>query len=117
MELVEVGGGGFVHAGFLAAQGRGWELFLRRMGSRSGERDSVSACGISRCGTLFSGNGKHRMRGATGWRRAWRKISLERKLEIGKFDIRDCKPATSVWGGVHPLDERIATGKSLGMRT
>lgn len=35
-----------------------------------------------------------------------RHLNLERKLEVGKFDIRDRKPATCVWGGVHPLDER-----------
>ena len=28
---------------------------------------------------------------------------MERKLEIGKFDIRDWKSATCVWGGIHPL--------------
>ena len=30
MELVEVGGGGFVHAGVLTARGRGWKLFPQK---------------------------------------------------------------------------------------
>jgi len=44
-------------------------------------------------------------------------FALERELGIGKFDIGDCRSATCGRSCVHPLDGRIATGKSLGTGT
>jgi len=42
---------------------------------------------------------------------------MERKLEIGKFDIRDGNLDACALIALHPLDGRLATGKSLRMRT
>jgi hypothetical protein len=42
--------------------------------------------------------------------------NLERKLEIGKFDLSDCASVACVWSDIHPLDGGFALGKSLRMK-
>jgi len=42
---------------------------------------------------------------------------MERKLEIGKFDIRDGNYDPCAWGALHPLDGLLATGGLLRIST
>jgi len=56
------------------------------VGSRSGERGSLSACGIARCETLFSGNGK--APDAEGYRLAQSLMEDKPGKEIGDWKIR-----------------------------